>query len=38
MSYTWHSILRGLEVLKEGVVWRVGDGESINAWNDPWIP
>ena len=32
MSYTWRSILRGLDILKEGVVWRVGDGENINAW------
>lgn len=38
MSYTWRSILRGLELLKEGIIWRVGDGGSINAWRDPWIP
>jgi hypothetical protein len=38
MSYTWRSILCGLEILKEGVVWRVGDGEQIRVWTDPWIP
>jgi hypothetical protein len=27
-----------VQLLKEGVVWRVGDGEHINAWLDPWIP
>jgi hypothetical protein len=38
MSYTWRSILRGVELLKQGVVWRVGAGENIDAWTDPWIP
>jgi hypothetical protein len=38
MSYTWRSILRGLDLLKEGVVWRVGSGEQIEVWKDPWIP
>jgi hypothetical protein len=37
MSYTWRSILRGLDLLKEGVVWRVGLGEQIGVWKDPWI-
>jgi ribonuclease HI len=38
MSYTWRSILKGLEVLKKGLIWRVGDGSSIKIWEDPWIP
>lgn len=25
----------GLHLLKEGIVWRVGNGESINIWTDP---
>ena len=25
-SYTWQSILAGLECFKEGYIWRVGDG------------
>jgi hypothetical protein len=24
--------------MKEGMIWRVGDGESIDIWNDPWLP
>lgn len=38
MSYTWRSILKGIEVLKQGVIKRVGDGASIKIWADPWIP
>lgn len=38
ISYSWRSILHGFQALKEGLVWRVGDGTRINIWNDPWIP
>ena len=38
MSYTWRSVLRGLELLKEGIVWRVGTGEQIDVYKDPWLP
>jgi hypothetical protein len=38
MSYVWRSILKGLEVLKEGMIWRVGNGTNIRIWNDPWFP
>jgi hypothetical protein len=38
MSYTWRSILKGLVVLKAGLIWRVGDGSNINIWQDPWLP
>jgi ribonuclease HI len=37
-SYTWQSILAGLECFKRGCIWRVGDGNQINIWNDQWIP
>lgn len=38
ISYVWRSILQGLEVVKEGMVWLVGDGENIRIWQDPWLP
>jgi hypothetical protein len=38
MSYTWRSILKGVDVLKTGIVWRIGDGGKINLWDDPWLP
>ena len=33
-SVTWQGIMHGLELLKNGVIWRVGDGSSINIWRD----
>lgn len=38
MSYTWRSILRGTELVKKGMIWRVGDGVGLNIWSDPWLP
>jgi hypothetical protein len=37
-SFTWQSILAGMATLKRGYTWRVGNGEKINIYNDPWIP
>jgi hypothetical protein len=37
-SYTWQSIMQGVNTLKHGYIWRVGDGEKINIWRDAWIP
>jgi hypothetical protein len=38
ISYSWRSIVRGLRAVKEGMIWRVGDGTQINIWQDPWLP
>jgi len=38
ISYSWRSILQGVDLLKKGLIWRVGDGRHINIWTDPWIP
>ena len=37
-SFTWQSIMEGVEVFKRGYIWRIGTGEHVNIWNDPWIP
>ena len=37
-SATWQSIMHGLELLKKGIIWRVGNGTQIRIWRDPWIP
>ena len=37
-SYTFRSILHGRDLLREGIIWRVGSGASINIHHDAWIP
>jgi hypothetical protein len=37
-SYTWRSVLHGRDLLKEGLVWRIGDGTKIKVWEHNWIP
>jgi hypothetical protein len=37
-SYAWRSIWNSKKLLKEGLIWRVGDGTQIKIWEDPWIP
>ena len=37
-SFTWQSVMKGPETFKLGYIWRIGIGESVNIWQDPWIP
>jgi hypothetical protein len=37
-SFSWRSILHGRDLLKNGLIWRVGNGHSIDAWKSNWIP
>jgi len=37
-SFTWQSLLKGRVLLKEGCVWRVGNGTKIRIWRDKWLP
>lgn len=38
MLYTWRSVLRDIELVKKGMIWRVGDGVGLKIWDDPWLP
>lgn len=38
ISYSWRSIVRGIDALRQGLIWRVGDGTMIDIWMDPWLP
>ncbi|KAL0415244.1 UNVERIFIED_CONTAM: Methyltransferase-like protein 22 [Sesamum latifolium] len=37
-SFTWRSIIATKDIIKRGARWRVGTGQNINIWTDPWIP
>jgi ribonuclease HI len=36
-SYAWQSILKVRDVILKGAVWRVGNGQSINIWDQRWL-
>jgi hypothetical protein len=35
---TWKAIEHGLELVKQGIIWRVGSRTKVQIWRDPWIP
>ena len=37
-SFTWQSILAGVNTLKNGYIWQVGNGQNIDIWEDAWTP
>jgi hypothetical protein len=36
-SFTWQSIISGLQTFKRGHIWRVGNGQNIDIWKDHWV-
>lgn len=37
-SFTWQSLVAGIQTFKRGHIWRIGTGEKINIWKDRWVP
>ncbi|GLT61042.1 hypothetical protein SLA2020_337770 [Shorea laevis] len=37
-SFAWRSICSARDLLQEGLLWRIGDGKSVNIWKDKWLP
>uniref|UniRef100_A0A803PAY0 Reverse transcriptase domain-containing protein n=1 Tax=Cannabis sativa TaxID=3483 RepID=A0A803PAY0_CANSA len=37
-SFSWSSLLWGRELLKDGLIWKVGNGQNIRTLQDSWIP
>ena len=37
-SYAWKSILSARDVIRKGMVWRIGNGSSVRIKEDKWLP
>lgn len=37
-SFTWKSIMCAMELVKQGVRWRIGYGTQVRIWQDNWLP
>lgn len=37
-SWLWRSWASSRYLLHEGCVWRVGDGKTVQVWEDKWLP
>jgi hypothetical protein len=37
-SQTWRGIVYGLELLKKGIIWRIGDVSKVKIFRDNWLP
>ncbi|KAE8709925.1 hypothetical protein F3Y22_tig00110328pilonHSYRG00885 [Hibiscus syriacus] len=36
-SYIWHSLWSAHGLIEQWFRWRIGNGERMNIWNDPWL-
>lgn len=37
-SYSWRRLHGAMYILKQGIRWVVGDGESLDIWVSRWLP
>jgi hypothetical protein len=37
-SQTWQGVVHGLELLKKGIIWRIGSGSKVRIFRDNWLP
>ena len=37
-SHIWTAISIGVNLLREGMRWYIGDAQTIRIWQDPWLP
>jgi hypothetical protein len=38
VSLCWQGITHGLELLKKGIIWRIGNGTKVRIWRGNWLP
>lgn len=37
-SQIWRSIRSALDLIREGMLWRIGNNRSVNIWDTNWLP
>ncbi|XP_055960697.1 uncharacterized protein LOC126668753 [Mercurialis annua] len=37
-SWGWRSLIHGLRLLKQGLLWQINSGNSVHCFTQPWIP
>ena len=37
-SFAWRSIQGSWDLIKDGLIWRVGNGKKVRIWKDRWLP
>ena len=37
-SFAWKSILKGRDVIRQGLKWRIGNDSKVRIFNDAWLP
>lgn len=38
VSWCWSNLLEGREAMKNGLMWRIGDGSKVRIWEDKCVP
>jgi hypothetical protein len=38
LSFAWRSIFSAKDLLQQGLIWRVRNGQNIQVWGDRWLP
>ncbi|XP_021756104.1 uncharacterized protein LOC110721271 [Chenopodium quinoa] len=36
-SFSWRSIWSSKALIKEGIIWKIGNGKKVNLWSEPWV-
>ncbi|XP_062175976.1 uncharacterized protein LOC133881026 [Alnus glutinosa] len=36
-SFAWRSIFQARRIVEDGLLWRIGDGETVRIWKDKWL-
>ena len=37
-SQIWRAIIEGRDIMKQGIIKRIGNGQSTRIWEDNWLP